>query len=227
AAIPQIREEVGVHFRINHPVALVKFGVSDVRRSREFSLYSIRVREGLGRGVQDTGDGVIVGSGPNRHARTVLRCGRVGVVVDRSRVSNGRVLSDEDIERIGINQIKQIGAGSVAAIYAEFIEALIDKSSVVTETADKSVVLDVEVAVDAGHVTPGVFIEERAAWAEIVNQTVTNRSQVGTERVKLRGTSFDPAIEVVCNTKRGRGKTVVLLGLGIHQVAVELEAVAQ
>ena len=98
-----------------------------------------------------------------------MRHGRVGVVIDRRRARDRGILSDEDIECTGTDQVDQTAAGGVATVYAKFVEALIDQPDIVGEVADETVVLEAEIAVEASDITPGVLIKERAARAEVVN----------------------------------------------------------
>ena len=136
-------------------------------------------------------------------------------------------MSDKDIERTQTDETPQVVAGGVAAIYTEFVETLIDEAHVISKVADKAVVFEVEVAVHAGHVTPRILIKEGTAWAEIVDQTVTHRRQVVTKRIELRSPRLNSTIIVVGDAKGRRGKTVVLLGFGIQEIAIELKSVSE
>ena len=61
---------------------------------------------------------------------------------------------------------------SVATIDVQFVESLVNKSRVITEAADKTVVLDVEVTVNSNDVTINIFVVENSTETELFLQAV-------------------------------------------------------
>ena len=189
-AVPPVREEVAVGLDVVQVIVLLEERVTDI--------LSTAGGEQLGR------------------LRVVIRRGQTGrhpVDVGRGGSGDGSAHADERVEDVCLDQVNDARADGVTAVGADLIEVFIQEASIVAETADEGVVLDVEVTVDTDDIAMLIAIVERTAEAEFLNGAVKNRVQVVAERIKDRSACLGRPLKALLNANGAAARPLSCLDL--------------
>ena len=93
--------------------------------------------------------------------------------------------------------------------------------------ADESVVSEIEVTVNSRDVAVKVFVVETFSISQLLLRSIGDRRQVVAKWIELRLARFVQTVRLAVQGKWSTGQSVILLCLRIHDVAIELETLAE
>src|SRR6266446_6469951 len=103
----------------------------------------------------------------------------------------------------------------------------VNKSRIVSKAADEAVVLGVKVTVNSRNVTLIIGVEEVSAVTQFLLRPISHRSEEVAGRVEDTGPCLGQTGCSRTDNKRSSRKSVVLFGMGIHDVSIQLETLSK